>query len=689
MVRFDSMSAMLRRAIAFGVFGFVLPAGATQTPIAPAPEVQSLAAAELSGPSRVRLSWTDGSSPFIVVRCTSPNFESCPSLTYLNRSLLASPIDDAAAMADSNTYFYSVGDALASPRLFQIAPAVFKEGDTVTVDGWGFSSNPSDIHFRLENGMEIPVSSPTTSGFSMLIPARSVSGTAAIFSPNGSSEVVDYLSAIGTGYAKILSLGLDSGHHLFIGDDNGTGDKVHRIDYTTGVQTTCVTTANPVGLDLNETGLMLVATHNFNVNNSGIVRTFDPNNCGAGAPNRGTSGTASSDPVDTRDIAYDRSGNNNGFAFVLDYYGDRIRRHQLDGSATTWLPTLGLGQNNPTASEPGGLTFNTAGEFFFTGQSTVAHYSAAKSLIYTWNSTNGIGLPGQIDVDDQGHLWIPNKSQGTVMRARTNPATRLLRTKIGALTEPKAVKLDRDPGDNRLYAYVAAKDAGGLEQVYRFLVGDTVRVHFKVLPNALIDDFGYPTSQAEMRSLIEKQVRHAGFLLKSCGLEVALEGIQFLSTDVGTGSIISINPAAGELTPNEREILETARFAEPGVVNVYVVRAVFDTNGDLYPAAGITYTNDLSRISGSPIDNTTHSGIVMVRQSPDTIGGPFVAHPSRVTLPHELAHVLLTLGANEHSLLTDHIMYETDLGTGRIFESSECTAMTTNGDESPLFILGL
>ena len=593
----------------------------SETPLPP-PEVSTLTVNKDVPNGAVVLNWTDGTSSFAVERSENANFLAPTNLVYVTRSAFGGPISDAV-LNDGKTYFYLVSDAYSRTEVYSVAAAsaTAYEGQTLTIDGVGFASNCADDTVFFDGGVEGAITSCSETQIVAAIPTPAISGRIVVSTPNGTSKArrQNYAIGLASNPARqdLAHLAVDSNHNVFL-CDQGMNDRIWKLTYGTGMLTQCGSgIGDPVGLPRNEFGTFNASTHNTSSLSVGNVRELDPATCNL--TSWGPSGTATSDPVDPRALAYDKSGANNGWTFVLDHTGDRIRRRgNLTGMDTMWLTGLGLGDNTAAASNPAGFTFNTAGEFFFTAQSTIKHYSAARSLIQTFTSAMGLDHPAQIETDSNSDLWVANRDGNNVIKIRTTPATPRSRVKVTGITSPRGLALDTDPTTNDGWLYV-----GDQTNVYRFRVYDSIRLDVKVLNEAL----GPGDTQDSVRAEIQGQIEQAKAVFSQCGIDIVLENISFISDPNARGGVVRTQTTrtglgCSVLMQDEQQILLASRASDTRVLNVYYVKYFEEPDapgsGTLRPAwrAGAAYTNDCY----AGMDAETLGGVIATRFSRPFVG---------------------------------------------------------------------
>ena len=665
------------------LFGLVY---ATEDPVTPPPEVETLVVTKDTGTGEVVLDWTDGQSPFAVERNKSPDFLDPVDLTYVTRSTTGGRVRDPV-LNDGINYFYLVSDANSPTEVYEITHAnpVAYEGDLLTTDGVGFASSCADNAVYLEGGLAAPLNTCSTTRIEAEVPAHAVSGSVVVVAPNGTSTATTRLFAVGVASNpakdELAHLNVDDNHNIFA-CDQASSDRIWKIDFATGSASTCVTFGNPAGLPKNENGNFNYGNDTWSDFNSGQVREMDPDDCSS--TSWGSSGTASTDPVDPRALAYDKSGGNDGWTFVLDHRGDRIRRKgNGPGLDTGWLTGLGLGGNTAAASQPAGFTFNTAGEFFFTAQSTIQHYRADRTLIQSFTSSDGLEHPAQIEVDEGDTLWVANRDGGNVLRFRTDPANLLTREKISGLSSPRGLALDRDPSTNDPWIYVADQ-----HEIYRFRVYDTVHVDIKVLNETLTSPTsGTVISQAEFERRVRRDFAQARAILTQCGIEVVVGRVIFIpdpnSNDGAVEAVTSCQPLP---TTEEQNVLGASRSAGNLDINVYYINH-FVVGGIPIGRNGESFTNDCY----TSLNNQTGGGVMLARFSGNPLRGGAIDN----TGAHELIHFLLDnfvqagftgehrgAGCGAGDADSFFIMHGTGCSRRYLLSAAECTDILTNSDES-------
>lgn len=607
----------------------------TENPVPPPPEVQTLVVSKDVPNGNVVLNWSDGVSPFAVVRSETPIFEGSRTLTYVTRSTTAGPVTDNV-LADGRVYFYLVTDANSIATVYSITTpaATAYEGQIMTIDGAGFSSTCADNTVFLDDGTPAVLTACSLTQIQAEIPAHVISGNIVVQGPKGTSQPQQKLFAVGLAAnpAKdtLAHVAVDTNHNLFIADQ-GASDRIWKIDFASGAASTCTTFGNPVGLPRNESGRFTFGNDTWSSANVGTIRELDSAACTF--VTWGASGTATTDPVDPRALAYDKSGANDGWTFVLDHWGDRIRRKANGvGLDTNWLTGLGLGGDTAAASRPGGFAFNTAGEFFFTAQSNIRHYNAGKALVQSFTPADGLNHPAQIESEGPQTIWVANRDANNVLRIRTNPADKLVRVKVSGVTAPRGVALDRDPDTDEPWVYVADQ-----KEVYRFRVYDTVHLDVKVLQEALTSPSGTVTSQATFEARVRRDLAKATAVYRQCGIDVVVDRVLFIpDPNSKQGQVEAGVCGAGQPTTDEQQILAANRAQNPLAINVYYIRNYLQGNQTI-GYNGITYTNDC----WPTLNNQTQGGFMVARYASYSAGGALTGGAIDNTAAHELGHFLL------------------------------------------------
>jgi hypothetical protein len=676
---------------------WVLPLHAEEDPVPPPPEIQTLMLSKDVPGGNVVLSWSDGVAPFAVERSESPNFLAPTNLTYVTRSTPSGPVNDPV-LTDGLTYYYLVSDANIPTQVYAIqaeAGTGVYEDDDLIIDGVGFDPSCANNAVYLEGGQSASLIACSATQIEAEVPVYPLSGSVVVVAPNGQSTPQRKLFAVGLRVNpvkdEVAHVNVDASHNVFV-CDQGVNDRIWKINFVNGAASTCTTFANPVGLPLNENGRFNFGNDTWSSNNAGTVRELDPTACTF--TTWGTSGQGGGvDPVDPRALAYDKSGANNGWTFVLDHWGDRIRRKgNGPGLDNMWLTGLGLGGDTAAASRPAGFTFNTSGEFFFTAQSAIKHYDAGRNFVQSFTQAEGLNHPAQIETDEDDTLWVANRDGNNVLRIRTDPMNRLVRTKVSGITAPRGVALDRDPSTNDPWLYVADQ-----HEVYRFRVYDTIHLDIKVFNETLISPSGVPTAHTTFEQRVRRDVDVARSIFAQCGIEVVADRIIFITDPNGGDGSVQSNRSS-TLTPQEITVLATDRAPEPAI-NVYYIHHFLQPNPTPPPPwhnadlNGRAYTND-------SVPTIVHKGLMLARFAAAPPGGSLMGAARENTLAHELGHFLLDMyvqsgftgehrgpvppmpGCGPTDPDRFYLMHGTGCSTRWTLTPAECTDMRTNGDES-------
>jgi len=678
----------------------VLNALASENPVTPPPDVQTLAlTADVPG-GNVVMNWSDGTGPFSVQRSESPNFLSPTNLTFITRSTAGGPVSDPV-LNDGKLYYYLVSDANAATQAYSItgvSGSTPYEGEGILIDGVGFGGSCANNSVYYDGGVLANLTSCSSTQLQAEIPAHAVSGKVVVVSPNGTSVPQTKLFAVGlrSNTARQLQthINVDVSNNLYVCDETTGFNRIWKLAFSTGSASECANLGNPIGLPRNGSKLY-TGTETVSANNIGTVRELDTS-CSA-LVNWGGTGTATTDPVYMRAMAIDTSGNNNDYVFVLDHAGDRIRRRQNGVNLDTmFLTGLGLGGTASSASDPAGFAFNNAGEFFFTASpNKVRQYNASKSLIQDFTSTDGISRASQIVFDEAQTLWVANRDANNILRIRTNPADKVVRVKVSGIVAPRGLALDRDPATNDPWLYVADQN-----EVYRFRVYDTVHFDVKVLNEALTNpNTGVATAQVEFEKRVRRDIDLASAAFKQCGVEVFIDRIIFIAdpnaaANGGNGSLLT--DGSTSLTTQEATLLGTSRSSNSFAVNLYYVNHFREPNPTPPPTTrtavlnGFTYTDD-----AFPAISASQTGFVIARFAAQTPGGTLGGGAVDSTVGHELGHFLLDMftdpvGPGEHHGLgcssSDpnrfFLMHGTGCTTRWTLTPAECTNIKTNTDES-------
>jgi hypothetical protein len=348
-----------------------------------------------------------------------------------------------------------------------------------------------------------------------------------------------------------------------------------------------------------------------------------------------------------------------------------------------WLTSLNLGGTVPPASDPAGFTFNNAGHFFFTSATNlIRHYDNTRSPVQNFTAADGVARASQLVFDEAQTLWVANRDANNVLRIRTDPANRLVRTKVSNITAPRGIALDQDPVTADPWVYVADHT-----EVYRFEVYDTVHLDVKVLNEALVDpNTGARTSTATFEKRVRDHVQFASDVYKKCGIEVVVDRVLFIGDPNANNGIVLTNQAS-PLHQNESNLLATARSSNPLAVNVYYINHYLHaTTMTTLKVNGVSYTNDFVPAIANP-------GLTVAVFSTTVVGNPLNTGSVESTLSHELGHFLLDNFNNggpgnlEHKgnacgADSDRIMHGTGCRTRKRLIPAECANIRTGADGS-------
>jgi hypothetical protein len=228
-------------------------------PIPPPPDIQTLTVAKDTGNGAVVLSWSDGTAPFAVARSESPNFATPTNLAYVTRSTLASAAADPV-LNDGKSYYYLVSDTNAAPAVYSIAAvagAGVYDGDTLVIDGVGFDTDCANVTVYFAGGISATPVSCSATQIQVQVQELTASGDIVVASPSGQSKPIKRLKTVGArlnpSRVEQAHLNVDGNHNLFV-CDQGTSDRIWKIDFSTKLASTCFTIGNPVGLPFNEQG---------------------------------------------------------------------------------------------------------------------------------------------------------------------------------------------------------------------------------------------------------------------------------------------------------------------------------------------------------------------------------------------------------------------------------------------------
>ena len=213
---------------------------ADENPVARPPEVQTLTVNKDVPGGNVVLNWSDGVAPFSVRRSESPNFSAPTNLTYVTRSTLGGPVNDAV-LNDGKAYYYLIGDTNAATQVNSItntAGAGFFEGEHMLLDGVGFDSNCANDTVFFDDGTEAVLVACSTTQIEAEIPSHVVSGSVTVLSPNGVSTRQTKLYAMGlrtnTPRQAQTHINVDASNNLFVADQTTGFNRIWKINFRKG-----------------------------------------------------------------------------------------------------------------------------------------------------------------------------------------------------------------------------------------------------------------------------------------------------------------------------------------------------------------------------------------------------------------------------------------------------------------------
>jgi hypothetical protein len=667
---------------------------ATSIPVPPPPEIATLAAAKQLPVNGVRLTWSDGSAPFIIVRSETPDFSTSTTITYVSRDA-STPTDDPNVLGDTKTYYYQAYDVNAAPQVLTLSASDPVIGDVLTIDGAGF--DPATTHVYLE-GEEIPLSSVTSSQLQLAVPASAPSGQLIVASSSGISEPRTLNKVYFKNHADLVHVAVDANHDIWVAERGSaaTSDKVYKVDHATGAVQSWGTLNECVGLPADSAESHYVGNSTVSSSNRGSIWKID---AAGTSTSWGSAGTATSDPVYVRAMAIDPALNNpTGLTvYALDGNNSDHLSNIRAVTATGHYTYLTIGSTIPS---PGGLAINSLGHMLYTLSSSIQEIDSSKSFVFSYGSSLGVSNPAQIDVENASRIWVANKGGNNLLRISTDPADRKALEKVSGLTTPQGVAFDHDPtvdpvtGLSKSYVYVAEQT-----RLSRFRVYDTVWINVVVLnesiaQHTILDDLGHAiivpaTTKAQQETIINKDLARAKEIFKQAGIDLRLRGtIQWIddpnadASPNDRGIILDFDTPV--LTDEETTLFQTSRSTHPLDINVYYVLGISASQGSqgyLAQKWGETFTNDW--ITG--MNNQTQSGIIVCRYGRDLSGNYQLRNGRDSALAHELGHFLLDATIDwEHNHSTDprNLMCPVSAAREHNLDAEQISNIQNNSDES-------
>lgn len=656
-------------------------------PFPPPPEVTTLMAAKEPVSNGVRLTWSDGTAPYVVVRSETPDFSGSLTIYYVSRAASA-PADDPNVLGDSKLYYYQIYDVSAEPTVLAMSVTYPAIGDTLTIDGAGF--DPAATHVYLE-GEEIPVSSVSATQLQLSLPATSSSGQLTVLSSTGVSQPRELDKVYFKNHADLTHVAVDTNHDIWACERGtaATSDKIYKVDHLTGGIQSWATLNECVGLPADSAGNHYVGNSISNSTNRGSIWKIDT----AGASTSwGVAGIVTTYPVYVRALATDpgNNGPSNLTVYTLDGNNTDHSSSIIATTASGHAIYLSIGTTIPN---PGGLAINILGHMFYTLPASIVEMDSSKALVFTYDTGFNLNNPAQIDAENAARLWVANRGANNILRISTDPAGRKVLAKVTGLTSPRGVAFDHDPtidpvsGLSKSYVYVAEQT-----RLSRFRVYDTVWVSIKVLNEATAGFAGFPAmSHAEMEAFIMKDIEMGRAILKQAGIELRLRGSITWIDDPNSG-IPGHSPgwvaryAGPGITSELQTLFATSRSSTALDINVYYVLAAIDADVQSpQPSAmvGETFTNDL--ITG--MNNETEAGIVMTRFNTTPEATPrTLTWRYHTTLAHEVFHFLMDspndIEWEHHAPDASFLMNPYDDPTRFKIEADRISNAQNNADES-------
>jgi hypothetical protein len=657
----------------------------------PRPHVAMAQVDKVTATGSVRLSWSDGTAPFAVVRSETPNFRTSTTGTYVSRSA-TSPIDDVGALTDGRTYYYQIPDANADPFVLgvtRVGGGDIVAGDTLAIDGWGFFGTPT-VYFAGEEATPSSVA-PTelTVQFPLGGATASVQVTTSFVSyPRPSSR------ALNRSFTGPWHLANDSLRNLYVADRNGNA--VWKMDGSSLAWRTVLSVASPLGLPTDGSNNVYVANGTPDSFNIGNIWQITP----AGSTSFWATARPSPNFAYPKALATPRLANGEldpapGTVWMMDAApgANCIRAVTMGSSGSScWYNTGTLG------GFPAGNVWLRSGNMLYTRGNTIYEITAGGAPVTSYNTVSGVTLsgPGQLAVDRHGDVYGIDRVGNFVFKLRTNPSDRKMRVLFQGLDEapptaPRGIALDENTGDLwRSYIHVSDGTA-----VYRFRRRDRVHVRVRVLDTALAGaNLPSATIQPESFAQVEAQIRDAlvmaSGVFTQAGLEFTVDDSQLI-TDPTTAQDGGIVVGTGATPSADESAVLGTRSTSENVVYVYVVHHFVDASRLLSGVVGRSYTSDIF-----PIGDLTGSGIIVARFWGPALGNPATglrAVYRGEPLPHELGHFLLS-GINnggspdpEHTPRTspfvDRLMYPVIRGFRGVTTTAERSNIWTNTGFTP------
>jgi hypothetical protein len=385
----------------------------------------------------VRLSWSGGTSPYHIVRATSPTF-------YYGNVLLgdaypSSVLDDANALQNQTTFFYDVsgtGEPPADENNPAQSPPIIttltlnngKPADTVVIDGNNFGSTPEEN--MVSFGVYLAeVTAASVTQLTVIVPPDTltdlVTVTVGALTSNG---VMFYRKFGAVSYSDLSSICFEDGNGSVWVADRATVDKLIEI-FPNETQTIQGGYNENVISDLDVSATWIYyGVSLYSGSNIGNIRRW---NVSTNTFETFRTIGSTSDPVQTLAITPDPLTPD--LIYVSDGYRHVIRRVPKTGTIDQDYGNMG----SVTFNNPAGLRCDSAGNLYATTANELLKITPAQVVTYLLTGLNGAA---GIDVTERsGFPIILIAEEGTGKVLLYNTQSGIVETVATGLTQPSGV----------------------------------------------------------------------------------------------------------------------------------------------------------------------------------------------------------------------------------------------------------
>lgn len=398
----------------------------------------------------VRLSWSGGTSPYHIVRATSPTF-------YYGNVLLgdaypSSVLDDANALLSGTTFFYDVSGAGEPPadenNPAQSPPIITtltlnngKPADTVVIDGNNFGSTPEEN--LVSFGVYLAeVNAASTTQLTVIVPPDTLTDLVTVTVGTLTSNGVMFYRKFGaTSYSDLSSIFFEDANGSVWVADRATVDRFIEV-FPNETQTIRGGIGENIISDLDASATWFYYCNStYSSSNTGLIRRW--NVTADALETFRTIGISSTDPVQTLAITPDPMTPD--LIYVSDGYRQVIRRVPKTGTIDQDYGNMG----SVTFNNPAGLRCDSAGNLYATTTNALLKITPSQSVTYLLTGLNGAA---GIDISERsGFPIILIAEEGTGKVLLYNTESGIVDTVATGLTQPSGVAFTEDLTTGELF----------------------------------------------------------------------------------------------------------------------------------------------------------------------------------------------------------------------------------------------